>query len=731
MTKKEEKERRRKQKQDLEETSPEESQLEGEPRAGPEGASPEGEPEREPGGEPEPKKGPERKPEPEKRPGEKSPPPEGPTKEVGTVERKRDDYANLVKKFEESTKDSIDSYQESGPRELYIVSVYCDSRSGLFCATDERGIPHIIVTGVEPGPQKKKIRQRFFMGIQTEAVTKGKAVKSENLRTKKAPKPFDIAPQVDQLLKATIPVAQDEGDKIQRKIDEENYEYFPVYLTPPEVNIVAEDIEPDPDLETVKDLVAYARGEVADRLGAKGEKIDVELAKITEHMLYADSLGSQTDLVFPRVSFSIVVKTKEGNTAIGVIRGAGGTIEEILARYVDKDSSKEERESKAVISKLVDQVVKEAIDLDRAQTTTVIGASECPVILSSQVGGVLAHEVFGHVAEADIICQNRRKKDVGVQLKSRIGSQVSDYPRLSIIDTPEQDVKLGEKEIRYNWGAIPVDGYGNQGKVAQLIEKGTMIGCLVDRCTFNEIIHGLRDPEPIKSIGVTGNVRREKFDQSPKIRMRSTFILPDETGPSSKEEMAKLIPATKKGLYVKSCFGGSVNPDSGDFQINANLCYLIENRQVTEKPVKNVTITGNIKQIGMIKSIGAAKTMQDTFPGWCSKDGQTIPVDAGSPLIYIESARLAGGAYRPWLEIVEDYVNQHRKVQKGAMGPEVINVPEFREMVGDKEPQNKVCMLTAVLPKAEEPKYLMGTEDYSTHEIDENGKLVERRDRYE
>lgn len=300
-----------------------------------------------------------------------------------------------------------------------------------------------------------------------------------------------------------------------------------------------------------------------------------------------------------------------------------------------------------------------------------------------------------------------------------------------MIDTPEKEFKVDGHTIRYNWGAVPVDGYGNRGKIVHLINNGTMTGVLVDRHTLNEIIYGLRDPEEIKKTGVTGNVRREKFDQPPLIRMRTTNILPDPDGPSSKEEMARLIPGTKKGLYVKSCNGGLVNPDSGDFQINCNLCYLIENRTITEKPVKNVSITGNIKQISLIKSIGNSKTMNDTFAGWCGKDGQNVPVDGGSPILYIESARLGGGSSKPWIKLVGDYQQQHREVIEGKRGQESIDLREFKEITKPNKPQYKICMVTMILPKGEELRYLMGIDDFSTHEISDDGKLTEKRDRYE
>ena len=653
-------------------------------------------------------------------------------KEEKKQEGKRDDYYKLVKNFQESTQASIDSFQESNPREIKLVSVYSDSRSGIICETDEQGVPHIMVTGKEPaGKDKQQKRQRFFMGIQTEAFTKDKDIKSESLmHRKKSPKPFDVTSQVDQLLKETIPDAQDAGDKIQRKIDEETYEWFDVKLPPVEENTIALDTEEEPELKLIKDLVVFARGELAERLGAKVEDIKVRFIKWSEHYLYADSLGNKTDIVLPRVSFVIQVETKKGSTAFASIRGSCGSMKEVLARYIKNGESKEPRD---IIQKLVEQVVKEANDLDRAQDVAIIGATECPVILSPQVAGVLAHEVFGHSAEGDIICENRRNKDARIQLKSRLGAQVSDYPKLTIIDTPEHTLEFPNFEIKHNFGSLPVDGHGNKAKSVTIVENGIMVGALMDRYTFNEIKSGLKreTAENIEKIGISGNVRREKFDNDPLIRMRNTFIAPDDKGPSTKEEMAKKIPRTKKGLYIKSCHGGSVSTDTGDFQLKGNLCYLIENGIVTDKPVKNVRIIGNLtKFVSSIKSVGNAKTMHHTFTGWCGKDGQSVPVDGAGPLLYIESAYLGGGSARPWLKIVEDYIGQRKEVAEGKRGKENINIPEFREFCKET-PQHNICLVSAILPGDEEIDIIIGKKDYSTHEMDDNGKLRERRNKYD
>lgn len=653
-------------------------------------------------------------------------------KEEKKQEGKRDDYYKSVRKIQESTQESIDSFQEAEPREVKLVSIYSDSRSGIICETDEQGVPHIMVTGYESaGKDKPQKRQRFFHGIQVEAFTKDIAINSESLmRGKRSPKPFDITSHVVQLLQETIPDAQEAGDRVQRKIDEETFEWFDIKLPPVEENTVALDVEEEPELKLIKDLVVFARGELAERLGAKVEDIKIKFIKWSEHYLYADSLGSKTDMVIPRVSFVIQVKTKKGSDAFASIRGSCGSMKEVLARYVKEGESTEPRD---LIQKLVEQVVKEANDLDRAQDVAIIGATECPVILSPQVAGVLAHEVFGHSAEGDIICENRRNKDAKIQLKSRLGAQVSDYPNLTIIDTPEHTLEFSNFKIKHNFGSLPVDGHGNKAKPVTIVENGIMVGAMMDRYTFNEIKSGLKreTAENIEKIGISGNVRREKFDNDPLIRMRNTFIAPDDKGPSTKEEMAKKIPRTKKGLYIKSCHGGAVSTDTGDFQLKGNLCYLIENGIVTDKPVKNVRIIGNLtKFVSSIKSVGNAKTMHHTFTGWCGKDGQSVPVDGAGPIIYIEIAYLGGGSARPWLKVVEDYIGQRKEVAEGRRGKENINIPEFTEFC-KKTPQHNICLVSAVLPGDEEIDIIIGKKDYSTHEMDDNGKLRQRRNKYD
>jgi len=425
------------------------------------------------------------------------------------------------------------------------------------------------------------------------------------------------------------------------------------------------------------------------------------------------------------------VKTKDGSEAFGAIRGAFGGLE-ILRRY--ERPGGEGRDYLEIVQDLARRVAREAIDLDRAQGTAILGA-ECPVILAPQVAGVLAHEVFGHTSEADIICENRRSKTAKLTLKSRLGAQVSDHPAFGIIDTGAPEVCFGDRVIKNTFGAIVVDEYGAVGKETKLVEHGIQVNALNDRYTINEIIDGLRDDiaAGIKTHGLTGNVRREKYDMPPQVRMTNTYILPDENGPGSLPEMAAMIPKNKKGVYVKSCTGGWVNPDGGEFMINGNLCYLIENGQVTDKPIKGVKVTGNVaKFVDSIKAVGNAQTMHHSFTGYCGKNDQWVPVEGGGPLLYIENAKLAGGSApaRSWTELVQDYNRQHRQAVEGKRSRQSVYLPEVGEELGKDCPQSHVCLVTVAMKVEDEVDYVLGKRDNAKFTVN-NGHLARRSDRFE
>ncbi len=646
----------------------------------------------------------------------------------------RDEYCQLTADFAQIVKRAKESYQEKAPgREIDFVSLFMGSRSGIICKADERGIPQVTVSGEEADNLGNKRTQRFYIGLQAEVGTKGADCQSANLAERETiVKEFEVTSQGHELVKVAINEAQRAGEKMQRKIDEENYEWFPIYHVEGTDRSINEDRFGKLELDEVVSLVAGARQVIRQALGAKLDKVEVLFVKWSEHMEYADTDGMKVDQVIPRLGITVSVRTKDGSEAFGAIRGAMGGME-VLRRYEPPEAP--ERDYLAIVQDLAQEVAKEAIDLDRAQGASILG-TECPVILSSAVAGVLAHEVFGHTSEADIICENRRSKTAKLTLKSRIGAQVSDHPSFSIIDTGAATVQLGRRAIKNAFGSLVVDEHGCPAKETKLIERGIQVNVLNDRYTFHEILDGLKEDivEGMKAHGLTGNVRREKYDVPPQVRMTNTYILPDEKGPKSLAEMAALIPKNKRGVYVKSCQGGWVNPDGGEFMLNGNLCYLIENGSVTDKPIKGVKVTGNVaKFVDSVRAIGSSDTIDRTFTGYCGKNDQWVPVEGGGPLLYIENAKLAGGSLlsaRPWSELVAEYDRQHRQVSEGKRTPRSIYVPEIGEVIGKNANQVNVCLVTVSLDVAEEVDFVMGTRDRARFTV-RDGKMVRRSDRFE
>lgn len=658
----------------------------------------------------------------------------------------REIYASLAPEFVAGARGAVESFQEKGPRELRQLSIYCDSATGIVVTslTEDKGHIKTIETASDFVGDKPK--QRFYFGVQTEADTMDRAIKSASIATRRgAPRTFEVRTQVEQLLQQTIPAAMDAGDKVQRKIDEENYEWFPVFLTKPEQNTIIAVREPQIDVGLLKDMVQIIRDEISDRLGGRAEKIDIVAFQKFEHFIYADYLGSETVAVIPRLGITVQVKTTAGSEAFGAIRGAMGTFNEVVTRFVPDDAPAEARDPRAVAKDLARWISDEANDLDRAQNAGILG-TECPVILAPHVAGVLAHEGFGHLAEADIICENRRSKTAKVQLKKRLGAQVTDHPRFSIVDTPEDTIQFEGRTIRFNWGALPVDGYGNRAKPCMIVQNGVMVNAMMDRHTVNETVDGLKDDlkNSMREFGVSGSVRREKYDVPPQIRMRGTFILPDPQGVGSISEMIAAHPVfkQKRGIYMKSCNGGWVNPETGEYEIIGNLCYLIENGQLTNKPIKGVRIHGDIQKIS-VKALGNASTMHHTFTGYCGKNNQWVPVEGGGPLVMMENAPLAGGSVRPWSQVVRDFFEQHQEVSEGKRAAHDVYIEEFAAVRAEEQDSveislrqkghDRICLSTAVLPASLEIQLLTGQgRDFATHEYDETTKrCVERGKPYE
>lgn len=635
----------------------------------------------------------------------------------------RDEYARLAGDLVRVNERGAEALNEATPgREIHRTRFLLESRYGTIVQTDSDGSKVARFCGRRRDRRGEEKIERFFIGLSCEATTKGEAHKSELISkaNKRTVNDFEATLSTAPLLKATVEEAQKAGDAVQRKIDEESYEYFPPFPTRKveTSNPASSDMAP---VDQLGNLFSVIEEKIDEKMGQKVEKTEIAAYHVNGAKVITANDGSAVDYVHPMFAINVSVKTKDGNQAFGAIRGAGGGIEVLGKRHPGKTNEQ-------VVAEFAEKIAKDAIDMDRAQGSGILG-SECPVIFGPHAAAVLTHEVYGHASESDIISENRRSKSAKISLKGRIGAQVSDHPALTIIDSGERDVELGGKTFSFLWGSVPCDDHGQPPQRTVLIENGVQIGVMSSDTTLEEVLDGLKDEvaKRIRSHGLSGNTRAEKYDQPVQVRMTNTCMLPDPKGPKTLTEMAALLPKNKRGVYVHRSSGGWVNTETGEFAVEGALCYLIENGMITDKPIKNVRVSGNISKFGNeIKAIGAAGTIDDQFDGMCGKNSQWVPVTGIAPAVYVENAKLGGGSMYSFSEIQREYIKQMEERGRGLRRS--VYIPQLHEVSGIED-HDHLLMVSAILPIGDDVAWVMGTKDHADYDL-EGGELKDRTEVY-
>ncbi len=231
------------------------------------------------------------------------------------------------------------------------------------------------------------------------------------------------------------------------------------------------------------------------------------------------------------------------------------------------------------------------------------------VVMQNGWGGVLVHEAVGHPLEGDGIA---RKTGA---FTGKMGQKVA-----SDVFTMVDDGTLPNFR-----GTTNFDDEGTQMKRNVLIKDGVLVKYMTDILSAKQL-----------KMERTGNGRRESFRYIPIPRMTNTFI---EKGKDKPED---ILASTKKGLYVQSLSGGSVNPITGMFNFTCREAYLIEDGKKTT-PVKGATLIGSCMDV--ISNVDAVGDDLDFGPGICGK-GQEAEVSAGQPTVRIRGINVAGSRAR-------------------------------------------------------------------------------------
>jgi TldD protein len=270
-----------------------------------------------------------------------------------------------------------------------------------------------------------------------------------------------------------------------------------------------------------------------------------------------------------------------------------------------------ERLSKHSGLEMFENVTPETVARNAArEAIAMLAAEDAPagimdVVMQNGWGGVLVHEAVGHPLEADNIA-----KGIGA-FTGKMGQKVASDCFTMIDDGTLPNFR----------GTINFDDEGTVAKRNVLIEGGVLKGFMTDVLSAKQL-----------SMERTGNGRRESFRFIPIPRMTNTFI---DAGKDNPED---ILSSTKKGIYVQSLSGGSVNPVTGVFNFTCREAYVIENGRKIN-PIKGATLIGSCMDV--ISNIDAVGNDLDFGPGICGK-GQAAEVSAGQPTVRIRGINVGG-----------------------------------------------------------------------------------------
>jgi TldD protein len=323
-------------------------------------------------------------------------------------------------------------------------------------------------------------------------------------------------------------------------------------------------------------------------------KVEASFSESIKEVLLFTSDGRMASDLQPLMRFGVRAVAEDHGKRQGGSGGGGGRYGMDYFEAASRDAAAHGREAARVAIAMLD-----ARDAP---------AGEMPVVLGPGDSGILLHEAVGHGLEADF--NRKQTSNYSGQLGKLVASSLC-----TVVD---------DGTIANSRGAINVDDEGYAGQNNVLIENGVLVGYMHDRLSAK---HYGGQP--------TGNGRRESFRSMPLPRMTNTSLLGGQDNPED------IVKSVKRGIYAKRFSGGQVNITNGDFVFSLSESYLIEDGVLTA-PLKGVNLIGNGPDVlRRVDMLGADFELSDGI--WtCGKDGQSVPVNVGTPTIRIAAITVGG-----------------------------------------------------------------------------------------
>jgi TldD protein len=311
---------------------------------------------------------------------------------------------------------------------------------------------------------------------------------------------------------------------------------------------------------------------------------------------YANTEGTKVSYEPLLVGLRILCVAKKGANIVDARNSHGGSIG--LDEFEKEEQTPE---------KMAENAANWAMEKLKAKPAP---AGKFDALIDPKLAGVLAHESFGHLSEADFVVIG------GSPLTGRIG-QTLGTEHVSIIDEGLPD-KGGYK--------IFFDDEGVPCARVEILKKGVLRNYLQSRVTAKAL-----KMEP------TGNARSQDYSFEPIVRMRNTYF---DVGDWKPDEALREL---KQGIYAIDTAGGQVE-DTGTFLFKAVRGYWVENGE-PKYPLRDVALTGNILEL--LKNVDAVcnDLLISSNPfGGCGKMNQRAFVGTGGPHLRVKNVLFGGVA---------------------------------------------------------------------------------------
>jgi TldD protein len=228
------------------------------------------------------------------------------------------------------------------------------------------------------------------------------------------------------------------------------------------------------------------------------------------------------------------------------------------------------------------------------------------VILDQRLAGILVHEAFGHLSEADILESHPFLGDIFAPGR---------------VVAPETVTICDDATMTGNPGSYSFDDEGEPGRRTVLVDRGRVAGRLHTLSTAASA-----------GVSTTGNARAVDFRHPPRARMSCTYMEP------GRHSLPELMEIMGDGLFLEGAVSGSTNLDR--FTMTAERATEVRGGS-PGKVTGPATITGSVPSVlRSISALGGEVRMHSGIGGCTRGNRGHLPVSYGGPHMLVEGVHV-------------------------------------------------------------------------------------------